>query len=145
MAAAATGELRLSIFSPERKLLEGERIQEVTLPGSEGQIQVLEGHSPMIGTLETGVLSYKTADGKTHSGVISSGFFEVRGEVILMCEHVEMRGEIDLESAKRAQVEAEKMLKEANLDEHAFKKYQLQLERSVIEQQLASHPHETEH
>ena len=145
-------ELRLSIFSPERRLLDGERIEEVTVPGSEGQIQILEGHAPMIGTLETGIVSYKTPDGKRHSGVITSGFFEVRpaggtaGDAItLMCEHIEMRGEIDVESAKRAQFEAEKMLKEANLDEHAFRKYQLQLERSMIEQQLTSREHETEH
>jgi len=155
--ASATGQgsdLRLSVFSPERKLLDGETIVEVTIPGSEGQIQILEGHAPMIGTLDTGILSYKTPDGRRHSGVISSGFFEIRPEIgsggagkdsiVLMCEHIQMRGEISTESAKRAQAEAEKMLKEANLDEHAFNKYQLQLERAMIEQQLTSREHETE-
>ena len=130
--------LKLSIFSPERRLLDGERVEEVTLPGSEGQIQVLEGHCPMIGTLETGIVNYKTDDGRTHFGVVTSGFFEVKNDaVILMCETVEMKGDIDIERAKRAQAKAEQTLKEADLDEHQFKKYQLKLERSVIRQQLA--------
>lgn len=130
--------LKLSIFSPERKLLEGETVEEVTLPGSEGQIQVLEGHCPMIGTLETGIVSYKTRDARIHYGVVSTGFFEVKSDtVILMCETVEMKGDLDLERAKRAQAKAEQTLKEASLDEHQFKKYQLKLERSVIRQQLA--------
>jgi F-type H+-transporting ATPase subunit epsilon len=130
--------LKLSIFSPERKLLEGEQVEEVTLPGSEGQIQILVGHCPMIGTLETGVLSYKTRDGRVHYGVVTSGFFEVKNDhASLMCETVEMKGDIDLERAKRAQVKAEQTLRDADLDEHHFKKYQLKLERSVIRQQLA--------
>jgi F-type H+-transporting ATPase subunit epsilon len=139
-------ELKLSILSPERKLLDGARVEEATLPGSEGQIQILEGHAPFIGTLEVGIVSYKTPDGVRHSGVVASGFFEVKNdEIVLMCESVEMKGEIDLEAAKRAQVEAETALKQADLDVHAFKRYQLQLERSLIQQQLASKDHDIAH
>jgi F-type H+-transporting ATPase subunit epsilon len=134
--------LKLSIFSPERKLLTGESVDEVTIPGSEGQIQILEGHCPMIGTLETGILSYKTRDGRVHYGVVSTGFFEVKDDALtLMCETVEMKGDIDLERAKRAQLKAEQTLREADLDEHHFKKYQLKLERSVIRQQMSTHNH----
>lgn len=130
--------LKLSILSPERKLLEGELVEEVTLTGSEGQIQIMEGHAPILGTLETGVFMYKASNGSAHAGVISSGFFEVRNNtVILMCETVELQGDIDVERAKRAQAKAEQTLKEADLDEHQFKKYQLKLERSMIRQQMA--------
>jgi F-type H+-transporting ATPase subunit epsilon len=137
--------LKLSILSPERKLLEGEKALEVTLTGSEGEIQILEGHAPMLGSLEMGVLKYKTSDGTLHSGVVTAGFFEVKDDVvILMCESVELKGEINVEKAKQAQAEAEQALKDANLDEHHFKKYQLQVERSLIEQQVA-HSHHQEH
>jgi F-type H+-transporting ATPase subunit epsilon len=132
------GQLKLSILSPERRLLESVLVAEVTLPGSEGQIQVLPGHAPMIGTLETGQFSYRSADGHVTAGVISTGFFEVRGdEAVVMAETLELAGEIDLERAKKAQSEAEQVLKDASLDEHQFKKYQLKLERSLVRQQVA--------
>jgi F-type H+-transporting ATPase subunit epsilon len=130
-------QLKLSILSPERRLLEDSLVDEVTLNGSEGQIQVLPGHAPMVGTLETGSFRYMNG-GVEHEGIISSGFFEVRDDLVsVLAETLELRGEIDLERAKKAQRDAEDALKGADLDEHAFKKYQLKLERSIIRQQLA--------
>jgi F-type H+-transporting ATPase subunit epsilon len=138
----ASVQLKLSILSPERKLLEGELVEEVTLPGSEGQIQILDGHAPMVGTLETGMFHYKTGDGTTHSGMASEGFFEVKNNsVIVMAEHLELKGEVNLEHAKQAQVEAEAALMDANLDPSHFKDYQNKLQRSLIRQQLASRDH----
>ena len=88
--------------------------------------------------MTTGILNYKTGDGRQHYGVVSTGFFEVKkNSVILMCETVEMKGDIDLERAKRAQAKAEQGLRAADLDEHQFKKYELKLMRSLIRQQLA--------
>jgi len=131
--------LKLTILSPERRLLEGASVQEVTLFGTEGQIQILEGHAPMIGTLETGPFFYRTQDGVQHAGVISTGFFEVVDDkVVVTAETLELQGEIDVERAKRAQKLAEDALKDANLDEHQFRKYQLKLQRSFIRQQIGS-------
>jgi F-type H+-transporting ATPase subunit epsilon len=131
--------LKLTILSPQRRLLESAPVDEVTLFGSEGQIQILPGHAPMIGTLDTGTFRYKESTGNESSGVISYGFFEVKDdEVTLLAETLELRGEIDLNRAKRAQSEAEEALKQADLDEHAFRKYQLKLERALIRQQSVS-------
>ena len=137
-----TSELILSILSPERRLLEKERVQEVTLPGSEGQIQILGGHAPMIGTLETGIFNYKTLDGNVHMGMVAEGFFEMNANgVNVMAEHLELQGEVNVEAAKKAQAEAEEALKNAELDPHHFREYQNRLERALIQQQLASHNH----
>jgi F-type H+-transporting ATPase subunit epsilon len=131
--------LQLSILSPERRLLENASAEELTLTGSEGQVQVLPGHAPMVGTLETGTFRVRNSDGTETGGVISSGFFEVRDDrVTLLAETLELRGEIDVDRAKKAQSEAEDMLRQAELDEHAFKKYKLKLERALIRQQYAS-------
>ena len=67
--------LKLSILSPERRLLEGVLVEEVTLPGSEGEIQILEGHAAMLGTLETGLFNYRSSGRDPVQGVISCGFF----------------------------------------------------------------------
>ncbi|MGZ3707475.1 MAG: ATP synthase F1 subunit epsilon [Bdellovibrionota bacterium] len=130
--------LKLSILSPERRLLESFVVEELTLPTSEGQIQILPGHANMIGTIDTGLFHYQGAGGNESTGAFSSGFFEVQGDsVTVMAETIELKTEIDVDRAKRAQKIAEDALKDANLDESQFKKYQLKLQRSLIRQQLA--------
>lgn len=113
-------------------------VEEVTVFGSEGQVQILSGHAPIVGTLETGFFHYRLAGGQELSGVISSGFFRVQDDVVtILAETIELRGEVDVSRAKKAQKEAEEVLRQADLDQHAFGKYQLKLERSIIRQQLA--------
>lgn len=136
------GALKLSILSPERKLLAGVPVEQVSLTGSEGLIEILPEHAPILGTLETGLFLYKTKDGAEHTGIITTGFFELRqkddgAEVTVLADVLELSGEIDVERAKRAQKKAEDALKDANLDESNFRKYQLKLERSLIRQQVA--------
>lgn len=131
--------LKLNIFTPEKKVLEGRQVLEATLPGSEGQIQILAGHAAMVGTLDTGILAYKVEGEGVATAAVSTGFFSVQDDVLsLTVETLEMSGDVDLERAKAAQATAEKTLQEADLDEHRFKKYQLKLQRALIRQQVAS-------
>lgn len=137
--------MKLTILSPERRLLEGVTVEEVTLPTSEGQVQVLPGHANMVGTLETGIFSYRTSEQSVSLGIITTGFFEVTNEdVTVMAETLELQGEIDVERAKRAQKLAEDTLMAADLDSHRFNKYQLKLQRSLIRQHLAGRAHSEE-
>jgi len=134
--------LLLTVLSPERRLIENVRVQEVTLCGSEGQIQILPGHMAMIGTLETGIFDYQVEGEIPVVGVISSGFFEVKDDTIsIMAETLELKKEIDLNRALRAQQQAEETLKEADLEEHKFKKYQLKLQRAIVRQRIGSGEH----
>ncbi len=131
--------LKLNILSPERRLLESAVVEFVTLPGSEGQIQVLPGHAAMIGSLNTGALTYQIHGQSPVSAAVSTGFFEVKGEEItLMAETIELKKEINLPRAKTAQQKAEVALLDAGLDEARFRKYQLKLQRALIRQQVAS-------
>ena len=135
-----SANLKLSILTPERRLVEGLPVDDVTLTGSEGQIQILPGHAPMIGTLSTGVFTYHVEGKDPVQGVISTGFFEVKDDQLsVMAETLELKGEISLERARKAQQLAEDTLKAADLDEHQFKKYQLKLQRSLIRQQIVGH------
>lgn len=129
--------LKLTILSPERRLLENAPVTEVLLNTSEGQVQILPGHAAMMGTLETGVFSFRNVDGHVSTGIITTGFFEVHNDrVKVMAETLELQGEIDVERAKRAQKKAEDILRESDLDEHRFRKYELKLQRALIRQQL---------
>jgi F-type H+-transporting ATPase subunit epsilon len=137
--------MQLSILSPEKRLVTSIEVASVTLPGSEGQIQILPEHADMIGTLETGPFAYELATGTGARGVMTSGFFEVRdGAITVAAETVELAQEIDLNRAKTAQKTAEGALKDPELDPKLFRKYELKLQRALIRQQVASHGHLTD-
>jgi len=140
---SSSNSLRLSIFSPDRKLLSRLEVSSVTLPSGEGQIQILPGHTAMVGVLETGIISFDRADGQPNAqGSISTGFFEVvSNDVTILAETMELQSEIDVARAKRAQRKSEEMLGGADLDPDHFLKYQLKLQRALIRQQLAEKNH----
>lgn len=131
--------LELAILTPERRLIEREAVRYIKLPTSEGEIEILPDHAPLVGLLETGVFSYVNTQGQVTSGVMTTGFFEVsNNKVTVSAEVLELEGEIDVNRAKTAQKKAEDMLKESSLEPQQFEKYQLKLQRSLIRQQLAS-------
>lgn len=133
--------MKLNILSPERRLLTGVAVTQVTLPGAEGQIQVLAGYAPFVSTLETGLFSYELANGTTESGFLSTGFVEVlNDEVTVLAETLELKSEINLTRARKAQERAEQELASPALDEQKFRKYQLKLQRAMIRQQFAGGP-----
>jgi F-type H+-transporting ATPase subunit epsilon len=132
--------MKLTILSPEKRIADVVEVSVVTLPGSEGQIQILDGHADMIGTLETGEFNYEPVSGRKVVGVITSGFFEVRGgNLIVSAETVELAPEIDLNRARSAQKKAENALTDPELDFKLFRKYELKLQRALVRQQVASH------
>lgn len=131
--------LNLSLLSPERRLLDGVPVNSVSVTGSEGQIQFLPGHAAMVGTLETGPFEIQYADGRSERGVISTGFFEVRGDgITILAETAELASEIDLGRARTAQKKAEEALAAAALTPDRFQKYQLKLQRSLVRQSVGT-------
>ena len=126
--------LKLSVFSPERRLLVGASVEDLVLPTSEGEIQILIGHANMLGSIETGIISFQAVGEVTRTKAsVSSGFFEVtHSRVILSVETLELDREVDLDRAKVAQRIAEEKLKSEALDPENFRKYQLKLQRSLI-------------
>lgn len=130
--------MQLSILSPEKRIATAIEVASVTLPGSEGQIQVLPEHADMIGTIETGTFAYMPVSGSVVIGVMSSGFFEVRhGTITIAAETCELATEIDAARAKTAQQKAEGALKDPELNPDLFRKYELKLQRALIRQQVA--------
>ncbi len=130
--------LNLTVLSPEKKVADKIQVKSVTLPGSEGQIQVFPEHAHMVGTLETGPFAYELANGSTVIGVISHGFFEVKNdEISVMAETCELATDIDASRARTAQKKAEGALIDPQLDPKNFRKYELKLQRALIRQQIA--------
>src|SRR6185437_16186893 len=63
------------LVSPEKLLFSGD-VDQVDVPGIEGDFGVLEGHAPAVATLRPGILTI-VAGGKAEQIVVLGGFAEV--------------------------------------------------------------------
>ena len=69
------GNLQFDLVSPERKLA-SVPATEVQIPGAEGDMTAMEGHSPTITTLRPGILRAVTSEG-VKSYVVTGGFADI--------------------------------------------------------------------
>ncbi|MDB5403168.1 MAG: F-type H+-transporting ATPase subunit epsilon [Acetobacteraceae bacterium] len=69
----------LEIVSPE-KLLLSRPVDMVVIPGSEGDMGVMEGHSPMIVMLRGGTIDLYEGDRVTERLFVDAGFAEITPE-----------------------------------------------------------------
>ena len=67
--------LHFDLVSPERVLFSGD-VDQVDLPGSEGDMGILAGHAPLVTTLRPGIITIFRG-GAREPIVISGGFAEV--------------------------------------------------------------------
>lgn len=127
--------IEVDIVTPSRRILEGVKVDRVTLPTESGTITVLPGHTELVTLLSTGVLSFP-GSGSERRFAVSYGFSIVRKDkVIVLAETCEEATEIDVTRAKEAQKKAEQALTGV-LSEDELKKYQMKLRRSLVRQQV---------
>ncbi len=77
--------LRFELVTPE-KLVRSQDVYMVTVPGTEGEFGVLEGHAPLVSTLRDGELQVFATQGAAPSLIrVEGGFAEVneRGLTVL--------------------------------------------------------------
>ncbi len=130
-------QLQLEVVTPERRVL-SEPVNSVTVPGRNGEMQILPGHAALISELKTGVLAY-TQDGTTQQLHVSGGFVEVSDDrVSVLAEIAERPEEIDAARARLAREHSEKQLSAWSGTEEDFEKARVKLERSMVRLQLAS-------
>ncbi len=107
--------LQLLVVTPERKVLETEA-DEVELPGSEGYLGILPGHTALITLLKAGVLTVKQG-GRSQAFAVSAGFAEVIADrVSVLVDSAEGGPEVDAAAAERERGEAEEAMRAAGAD-----------------------------
>ena len=85
--------MQFDLVSPERKLLSAQA-SEVQIPGADGDLTAMAGHTPTITTLRPGLLAV-TAGGQTTEFVVTGGFAEITPEgVSVLAERALPRGEM---------------------------------------------------
>jgi len=80
--------LHFELVTPER-LVRSESVYMVTVPGSEGDFGVLEGHAPLMSTIRDGdLLVQRTAGAAPETIAIRGGFAEVNAKgLTVLAEH----------------------------------------------------------
>jgi F-type H+-transporting ATPase subunit epsilon len=71
--------MKLVIAKVDKVYYDGEAAS-VTLPGSEGELTVLQHHEPLITTLKAGRITVRINDGEEHTFEIEKGLLEVRSD-----------------------------------------------------------------
>src|SRR2546426_8466134 len=131
-------QLQLDVVTPERRVL-SESVNSVTVPGRNGEMQLLPGHAALISELKTGVLTYNQ-DGTNFQLHVSGGFLEVNDDrVSVLAEIAERPEEIDAARAKLSREHTEKELSSWSGTEEDFEKARAKLERSVVRLRLGTH------
>jgi F-type H+-transporting ATPase subunit epsilon len=82
------------LVSPEKLLFSGD-VEQVDVPGAEGDFGVLAGHAPFVSTLRPGILTVRAASGEQKI-VVLGGFAEVSAEgLTVLAEVAEKVEDID--------------------------------------------------
>lgn len=132
----------LTIVTPEKKIIELQPADEVVVPGEMGELQILEGHSPLLTTLSSGILKYKlNSSSETKKLAISWGYCEVfPGGVNIMAETAESANEIDLNRAKETLNKSELALNNESILPEEIEKLQRKIQRARVRIELATNP-----
>jgi F-type H+-transporting ATPase subunit epsilon len=104
------GTFKFELVTPERIEL-SEDVEQVLVPGMEGQFTVLPGHTPVISTLRPGVVEVTRPDARRTRIYVKGGVAEVDAEhVTLLAERA-----LDLEAVEPATIAEELEAAEADL------------------------------
>ena len=101
--------IELVVVTPEGQAFSGP-VQEVVLPGADGEFGVLESHERFLSALAHGCMEIRTAEGSQFSAV-SDGFAEVTAEkVVVMVDSLVAAADVDVDAVQERQAEAEDAL-----------------------------------
>ncbi len=109
--------LKFELVSPERLLRSGD-VQEVLVPGSEGDFVVMPQHAPVLTTLKPGVITFKDEEGVEFKVFIRGGFAEVASDgLIILAETAIPMEELDKDRLSQEIKNTEEDVADAKDDE----------------------------
>jgi F-type H+-transporting ATPase subunit epsilon len=128
--------IALEIVSPERLLL-SRSVDMVVIPAADGEMGVLEGHTPMIVTLQGGTIQIYDGDNLAEQLFVVGGFAEVTPDrcTVLAGEALPVH-ELSKDDAERRLQEAEaeyEQLQGGDIEEQLLALDRVHAARSMVE------------
>jgi F-type H+-transporting ATPase subunit epsilon len=109
------------LVSPER-LLVSEKVTEVVIPATLGEMTVLANHAPTMTTIKPGVVRVKLASGEVNKYVVFGGFADILPTgCTLLAESAVSTGELSRDMLQSRIEAARNELDNAQNDEHKTK------------------------
>jgi F-type H+-transporting ATPase subunit epsilon len=125
--------LKFELVSPER-LLVSENVESVVIPGTEGEMTVLEKHAPTMTTIKPGVVTVKPVSGAEQKYVVFGGFADILPETCtLLAESAVAVGDIDRADLARRIQEAKEDVADAKDDDARTKAEQYLAQLTTLE------------
>lgn len=119
----------LEIVTPEKKFFSGD-VEMVILKTPEGEMGILEGHTPMVVAIAVGPVKIKK-DGEWQEAILTEGFMEIKQDkTIILTDTAEWPHEVDIARAKAAKERAEERLRR-QLDQVEHMRSQSALARAL--------------
>ena len=129
-------ELMLEIVTPEKMTFSG-KVEEVTIPGAEGEFGVLRGHEAFLSSVDVGELNFVKDSKKTYYSV-NTGYAEVAAsKVTILIETAEKSDHIDKNRAQKAKDNAEARLAQIAKDDIEYEKVRTALARAMVRLSVA--------
>lgn len=124
--------IRCEIVSQDRQVFSGD-VDIVVLPGGAGVMGVLPNHTPLLSTLQYGVITVRTKNMEQHF-TVAGGIVEVQpDQVTVLADAAENVEEIDVERAEKARQRAEQVLKQGiPKDTDSYLSLQASLRKSTL-------------
>ncbi len=125
-----TDDLTLEIVTPERMAFSG-NVEEVTIPGTEGEFGVLRGHEALLSSVDIGQLNFTRNNKKVYFAV-NTGYAEVTSnKVTILIETAERADQIDVNRARKAKDNAEDRMGKIAKDNEEYEKMRAALARAI--------------
>ncbi len=129
-------DLQLTLLTPTQKLAFNLPIESLQAVATQGEIEVLKDHAPLLTTLGVGLLKYKQKrQSFVHKVAIFWGYLEVFNNTVnVLAETAEVPENIDKKRAMRALKEAtDAMEKGKNFESNALKAQKARLRLALVE------------
>jgi F-type H+-transporting ATPase subunit epsilon len=128
--------ITLDIVTPDRALIR-EQVDEVEIPGAEGYLGILPGHTPLLAMLQVGEMWYRKGQEKYYLS-LAFGFAEVLPDrVTILAQIAERADEIDVARAEAALARAKEKVSRPVV-EMDFERARIAMLKSLVRLQVAA-------
>ncbi len=106
----------LNVVSVEKNMFSGV-VQKIRITGSEGELGIFSGHTPLLTALKPGMVYIINEHGEEEFTYLSGGILEVQPKLVTILADTAIRGEdLDEERVLKSKYDAEANLKKPHAD-----------------------------
>lgn len=123
----------LDVVSGVSSLYSG-RVRAMSISGSEGELGIRHGHTPLITTIKPGMISLVDAEGKEDQIFLAGGILEVQPESVIVLADTALRADdIDEAQAQEAMKAAREAISRTNAGDKDYTQAFIKLSEAMAQ------------